>query len=98
DLFAAGEPRPVAAVSSACMMVERDRFLAAGGLSGRFTAAGPYEDADLAARLAAEGGRVFLLPRTRLYHLEGQSRPRRLRELATPYDAWLFKQVKRSGR
>ena len=73
------------------MMLERERFLSVGGLTGRFAAGGPYEDADLAARLAAAADdKIYLLPRTRLYHLEGQSRPKRLRELATPYDRWLF--------
>ena len=94
DRFAPGEPKGVDAVSTACMMIDRERFLAAGGMAGRFAAGGPYEDADLAARLTtADGRNIFLLPRTRLYHLEGQSRSKRLRELATPYDAWLFNQL-----
>jgi GT2 family glycosyltransferase len=98
DLFASGDASAVDAVSGACMMLDRERFLAAGGFGGHFAAAGMFEDADFSARLTSRGGKIYLLPRTRLYHLEGQSRPRRLRELATPYDAWLFKQLRRGNR
>jgi GT2 family glycosyltransferase len=93
DLFAAAsEPIPVDAVSTACAMLDREQFLAVGGLSGDFVAGSECDDVDLCDRLRAVGWKVLLLPCTRLYHLEGQSRPKRLRDLARPYDAWVLKQ------
>ena len=49
-----------------------------------------YNDADLCLRLAQPGRKNYLAPRARLYHLEGQSRSAALRELAEPYNRWLF--------
>jgi GT2 family glycosyltransferase len=86
----AGEaPRGADAVSAACLMIDREAFLAAGGFAGVY-AGGTYEDVDLCGRLAALDRGNWLLPHVQLYHLEGQSRPKRTRELALPYDDWLL--------
>jgi GT2 family glycosyltransferase len=73
-------------------MLDRGPFLAAGGLSGDFVGGSECDDIDLCLRLRAAGGNVLLLPRARLYHLEGQSRPKRLRDLSRPYDEWLLRE------
>lgn len=66
-------PQFTAAVTAACLVVRRDRFLAVGGLDEtRFKVA--YNDVDLCLRLNAKGWQSFYEPRAVLVHHESVSR------------------------
>ncbi|MBI3408022.1 MAG: glycosyltransferase [Planctomycetes bacterium] len=65
-------PRAVPAVTGACMMVRRDRFLSLGGFDERFAVT--MNDVDLCARVRALGLRVAITPHARLLHFESLSR------------------------
>jgi GT2 family glycosyltransferase len=88
DLPAANVARQVGAVTAACLMVDRKLFEEVGGLRGVYVQGG-YEDSDLCLRLLEAGCRNWYLPDAELYHLEDQSYPSELRELATKYNMWL---------
>jgi GT2 family glycosyltransferase len=60
------------AVSAACMMVERSKFVSIGGFDETFVVAG--NDVDLCLRLTAAGYRSLCIPHTRLLHKESSSR------------------------
>ncbi|MDQ3880266.1 MAG: glycosyltransferase [Chloroflexota bacterium] len=60
------------AVTAACLMVEREKFAAAGGFDEGFTVAG--NDVDLGLRLTARGQRSLCIPRVRLVHDGSASR------------------------
>lgn len=87
-LRAAAIARPVPAVTAACLLISRERYLAAGGLRGQYVC-GDYEDSDLCLRLLQAGLENWYLPDVELYHLEGQSYAGRLRNRASRYNAWL---------
>ena len=65
--------REVSAVTAACMVVGRERFLAVGGFD---EAALPvaFNDVDLCLKLGARGWRTIWTPQARLMHLESASR------------------------
>ncbi len=65
--------REVSAVTAACMVVARERFLAVGGFD---EAALPvaFNDVDLCLKLGARGWRTVWTPQARLMHLESASR------------------------
>ena len=65
--------REVSAVTAACMVVDRARFAAVGGLD---EAALPvaFNDVDLCLKLGARGWRTIWTPQARLMHLESASR------------------------
>lgn len=66
-------PQFVAAVTAACLVVKRERFLAAGGLDAdNFAVA--FNDVDLCLRLNARGWQSFYEPRAVLVHHESVSR------------------------
>ena len=66
-------PQFVSAVTAACLVVQRDRFLAVGGLDEvRFPVA--FNDVDLCMRLNARGWRSLYEPRATLIHHESVSR------------------------
>lgn len=66
-------PQFVSAVTAACLVVRRDRFLAAGGLDeSAFPVA--FNDVDLCLRLNACGWQSFYEPRAVLVHHESVSR------------------------
>jgi O-antigen biosynthesis protein len=66
-------PQFVTAVTAACLVVRRDRFLAIGGLDERaFPVA--FNDVDLCLRLNARGWQSFYEPRAVLVHHESVSR------------------------
>ena len=68
----AGLPRTVAAVTGACLAVERRKFLEVGGLSERYPLS--FNDVDLCFKLARRGYRCVHEPRARLVHHEGATR------------------------
>ena len=65
--------REVSAVTAACLVVERERFLVVGGFD---EAALPvaFNDVDLCLKLAGRGWRTIWTPQARLMHLESASR------------------------
>jgi GT2 family glycosyltransferase len=92
SLPAANFARPVAAVTAACLMIDRALYLRIGGLHGGYVQ-GDYEDSDLCLRVSEEGFENWYLPTAELYHLEGQSYAAPLRELTWRYNAWLHTQL-----
>jgi GT2 family glycosyltransferase len=88
SLEGANVPRPVPAVSGACLMITRDLYNRVEGLQGEYVQ-GDYEDSDLCLRLIEEGYENWYLPNAELYHLEGQSYAPALRQLNTRYNTWL---------
>lgn len=67
-----GAPLEVPAATGACIAVRAHDFKAVGGLDEGFLI-GDFEDTDLCLRLRERGGRIVVLPDTRLVHLERQS-------------------------
>lgn len=61
-----------AAVTGACLMVSRERYLGIGGLDEELAVA--YNDVDFCLRLLREGYRNIVLAHIRLYHHESRSR------------------------
>jgi len=60
------------AVTAACLMVERERFLALGGLSSHYIV-GDFEDSDLCMKLCSQGLPMLVDLAATFYHLERQS-------------------------
>jgi GT2 family glycosyltransferase len=60
------------AVTAACLVVEREKFAAAGGFDEGFAVAG--QDVDLGLRLTAAGHRSLCVPHARVVHDESASR------------------------
>jgi len=89
-------PQQVSAVTAACLVVTREKFLAVGGFNERdFPVA--FNDVDLCLKLNARGWQSFYEPRATLIHHESKSRgndrarPNRSRfaaELAALKDKW----------
>jgi len=88
DTPAANVARSVPAVTGACLMLERERWEALGGLRGQFVQ-GDYEDSDLCLRLHEQGLASWYLPDAELHHLEAQSYPNELRRTTSAYNTWL---------
>ncbi|WP_245790216.1 glycosyltransferase family 2 protein [Erythrobacter sanguineus] len=66
-------PQFTSAVTAACMVVERAKFVAVGGFDAeRFAVS--FNDVDLCLRLAARGWRSLYEPRARAVHHESASR------------------------
>lgn len=89
-------PQFVSAVTAACMVVRKERFLAVGGFDADRLAVA-FNDVDLCLKLNARGWRSLYEPRATLVHHESVSRgfdrdaagARRLAaELATLQDRW----------
>lgn len=78
-LFHYGEPsveagvcaRAVPAVTGACLMVARERFLGMGGFDEGYR--NGYEDLDFCCHVRAAGGTVWLAAESILYHFESAS-------------------------
>ncbi|MGB7923689.1 MAG: glycosyltransferase [Pyrinomonadaceae bacterium] len=87
-LPAANRPRPVPAVTGACLMVATALYQGLGGLSGTYLQ-GDFEDSDFCLRLIKSGRKNWYLPFVELYHLEGQSYPSPMRQLTWIYNAWV---------
>jgi GT2 family glycosyltransferase len=67
--------RNVSAVTAACMMVPRDRFLECGGFDAEHLPVA-YQDVDLCLKLGQRGYRVLYTPFAQLYHHEAASKRR----------------------
>ena len=61
-----------AAVTGACLMVDKKRYLDAGGLDENLAVA--YNDVDFCLRLLKNGYRNIVLSHVRMYHYESRSR------------------------
>ena len=85
---AANVARAVPAVTAACMMIDRDLYEQAGGLSHAYVQGG-YEDSDLCLRLIELGRENWYMPGAELYHLEAQSYTAERRKPAAAYNMWL---------
>lgn len=66
-------PQFVSAVTAACLVVKRDKFLAVGGLDEEAFAVA-FNDVDLCVRLNAAGWQSLYEPRAQLLHHESKSR------------------------
>ena len=78
-----------AAITGACMFVERLMYIDSGGLDTGFLR-GDFEDSDFCLRLRRLGKSIYVDLDTTLYHLERQSitaAPERMK--LTLYNAWL---------
>lgn len=84
------------AVTAACLVVARDKFLEVGGFDAEHLAIA-YNDVDLCLKLNEAGWRTVYAPRARLLHLESRSRgtdfspmniDRYRRELAVLQQRW----------
>jgi GT2 family glycosyltransferase len=64
--------REVPAVTGACLLISRERFIALGGFDERF--AGNLGDVDLCRRVREQGLRIVVTPHARLLHFESLSR------------------------
>lgn len=94
-------PQFTSAVTGACLVVRRDRFLAVGGLDeAAFPVA--FNDVDLCLRLNSRGWQSFYEPRAVLIHHESVSRgfdrdpagaARFARELAALQERWRTDQI-----
>jgi GT2 family glycosyltransferase len=69
---AALHDRPVPAITGACLMIDRETYWNAGGLSSDYLL-GDFEDSDLCLRLLEAGKQNWYTAGATLYHLEGQS-------------------------
>jgi GT2 family glycosyltransferase len=65
--------REVSAVTAACMVVERERFLTVGGFDEQALPVA-FNDVDLCLKLSRRGWRTLWTPQARLMHLESASR------------------------
>lgn len=65
-------PTNYLAVTGACMMVAKEKYLEVGGLDERLAVS--YNDVDFCFRLHMAGYRNVYLPYVRLYHFESKSR------------------------
>jgi O-antigen biosynthesis protein len=84
-----------AAVTGACMLVARAKFLEVGGFDEAFAVS--YNDVDLCLRLLRQGFRNVYVPQARVYHFESKSRglddnpmkvARAMREVAMIRERW----------
>jgi O-antigen biosynthesis protein len=88
-LPAANRACPVAAVSAACMMVDRGLFERAGGLPPIYVG-DEYEVSDLCLQLAGEGLENWYLPDVELYHAEPRLDEANGAMASERYDKWLY--------
>ena len=72
DFAAAHVARAVSAVTAACLLVEKAKYMAVGGLDEALAVA--FNDVDLCLKLGAAGWRNIYEPAARLIHHESKSR------------------------
>ncbi len=84
----AAQARPVAAVTGACLMVDKSLFLRVNGFDQGYIQ-GDFEDTDLCLRLLQAGCQNWYDPEIELYHLEGVSYPLPERLRHATYNRWL---------
>jgi GT2 family glycosyltransferase len=87
-LPAANVPRPVPAVTAACLLIDRALYRELDGLRAVYIQ-GDYEDSDLCLRLGEAGYENWYRPEVALYHVEGRSYATAERQGNARYNAWL---------
>jgi GT2 family glycosyltransferase len=87
----ANERGPVAALSGACLLTERELYRELDGLSADYVKGG-YEDADFCMRMQERQLETWYVPEVELYHLEGRSYVPSAADMANRFNAWLFDQ------
>jgi GT2 family glycosyltransferase len=88
DLPAANVPRPVPAVTAACLLINRGLYRELDGMRSIYIQ-GDYEDSDLCLRLGGAGYENWYRPEVVLYHLEGRSYATPARQANARYNTWL---------
>ena len=82
---------PREAVTGACLLVTRARYVALGGLDEDYVL-GDFEDSDFCLKARRAGMAIGLAPRAVLYHLERQSQSlvtrARWKDDLTHYNCW----------
>jgi GT2 family glycosyltransferase len=78
------------------MMIAADLYRQVDGMSCLYVQ-GDYEDSDLCLRLVQNGRENWYLADVELYHLEGQSYPTEIRQVAGRYNRWLHTHLHRSA-
>jgi GT2 family glycosyltransferase/ADP-heptose:LPS heptosyltransferase len=73
----ANRPRYYRALTGACLLIERDFFLALGEFETGYHGAGGCEDTDLCFKVLKQGRMVAYCPSSVVYHHEGVTRGRR---------------------
>jgi GT2 family glycosyltransferase len=81
----------VAALSGACLLLERELYEDLGGFSADYVKGG-YEDAELCMRIQERGLETWYAPEVELYHLEGRSYVPSSTDMSNRFNAWLFDQ------
>lgn len=71
DHLAVNKKRNFQAVTGACMLIERDYFLALGGFAENYL--NGFEDVDLCLKIREAGGKITYCPKSVVYHLEGKT-------------------------
>jgi GT2 family glycosyltransferase len=87
----ANERRSAAALSGACLLLERDLYAELDGFSADYVKGG-YEDADLCMRIQERGLESWYVPEVELFHLEGRSYVPASTDMGKRFNAWLFDQ------
>lgn len=88
DVAAATRSRRVAAVTGACLMVDRNLYQQHGGLSGDYIQ-GDFEDSELCLRLLQAGRQNWYFAGIALYHLEASSYIPEQRRVHDAFNRWL---------
>ena len=98
-----GGDTPVAApmLTGACLLLKKADYLAVGGFDEGYVV-GDFEDSHFSLALRARGGKLFVVPAARLWHLERKSQylgdnQVDERDLLTLYNAWRYRNHIRSG-
>jgi GT2 family glycosyltransferase len=71
-MFRAVVPQAIGAVTGACLMIRKDKYLGVGGLNDDFAVA--FNDIDLCLRLMKAGYRNIFTPYVQMVHYESKSR------------------------
>lgn len=89
----AEHPQEFPMLTAACLMLRKQDYLDLGGFDEGYII-GDFEDSDLCLALRKRGKRLWLVPETKLWHLERQSQNLEsissFRHLLTLYNGWRF--------
>jgi GT2 family glycosyltransferase len=98
---AGDEPSEHPMLTAACLMVRTADFHDVGGFDESYLV-GDFEDSDLCLAIRRRGGRMYLVPAARLWHLERQSQglagQPADRQLLTLFNAWRYTRKIRDGK
>src|SRR5690606_27812814 len=94
-------PVAVPMLTGACLLLKKTDYLAVGGFDEGYVV-GDFEDSHFSLALRARGGKLFVVPAARLWHLERKSQylgdnQVDERDLLTLYNAWRYRNHISSG-